>query len=408
MKIPKLNTLEWYSKTVKEGTRNYEQVMKRYYTLLTHPGSTPAMLEGFERSLKQFHDFQMQTQQNQTRFLESLTYDAFEFADHQRQELVRVGKDYWRRFWGVERWLGESLFFGLFRHFAGDVLYEDQQEFSLLRGNPVLYLANHQVAIESLLFSIVVSVLTESPVHAIAKIEHQTSWLGQFLHKLYSYPGLNDPDFIFFFDQEDQASMLQLLGEVKDVILNQQHSLLVHIQGMRTYSCRQPVSTLSSVFLDLAIRLELPIIPVAFAGGLPVEPLENPLEFPYGYTCQNYHLGQAIFPDTLNALPHAERKSFVIDRINQLSHVFDSATPHAPDRHFERRVRETMTQYRISETHAVFYCVLEDEKDNNDAIKTLLDGIRKQEIQAPATPEGEWLAQFGQWLCERQLPIDLV
>ncbi len=289
MKIPKLNTLEWYLKTVEEGTRNYEQVVKRFYALLTHPESTPAMLEGFERSLTQFHDFQIQTQKNHSCFLKSRTNNTLGFALSRKQELARIGKDYWRRFWGIDRWLGENLFSGLFQHFVGEVVIENQQEFSELRKKPILYLANHQVAIESLLFSLVVSALTESPVHAIAKIEHQTSWLGQFLHKLYSYPGLNDPDFLFFFDQEDQASMLQLLGEVKNVMLNQRHSLLVHIQGMRTYSCRQPVSTLSSVFLDLAIRLELPIIPATFAGGLPIEPLEKQLEFPLGYTCQNYH-----------------------------------------------------------------------------------------------------------------------
>ncbi len=397
------NTFERYVETVEQDTYCYQQLLQQYYELLTHAGSTPAMLEGFERSLKRFHDFQMRTQQNHACFLKRRAEDALAPADHGREDLVRIGKNYWRRFWGVERWLGENLFFRLFEHFVGDVLMEDPQGFSSLRGKPVLYLANHQVAVESLLFSLVVSMLTESPVHAIAKIEHRTSWISQLLGSLYSYPGLNDPEFVFFFDRVKQASMFQLLNRMNHVMINQRHSLLVHVQGTRALGCHQPVSRLSSVFLDLAVRLALPIIPVAFVGGLPIEPLEKRREFPLGYTWQNYHLGQAILPEMLEALPHAERKTFIMERINRLSRVFENAAPHQPDSHFEQRVRVIMAQHRISEVHAVIYCILEEEEADNDQIKILINGIRKHEIRAPATPEGEWLAQFGQWLCEKQV-----
>ncbi len=397
------NTFDWYVKTVEQGTHCYERVILQYYELLTRRGSTPAMLEDFERSLKRFHDFQMQTQENHTRFLKSLPYDAIQFSEHRRHELVRIGKAYWRRFWGIERWLGEYLFFRLFQHFVGDVLIEDQKEFSLLKGKPVLYLANHQVAIESLLFSLVIPVLTESPVHAIAKIEHRTSWISQLLGRLYSYPGLNDPEFIFFFDREKPASMSRLLNRIKEVMLKQQHSLLVHVQGTRAVSSRQSVTRLSAVFLDLAMGLEVPIVPVAFTGGLPGDPLEKRLEFPIGYTCQNYHLGRPIFTDRLKALPHAERKTFVMERINRLSHPFEDSGPHHPDKQFEQKVQEAMAQYPMSETQAVLCCLLAEEKADDDEMMTLLDGIRNQEFQVPATPESEWLLQFAQWLCEEQV-----
>ena len=40
------------------------------------------------------------------------------------------------------------------------------------------------------------------------------------------------------------------------------------------------MASMSGVFVDLAIKSDLPIVPVAFSGGLPVEPLESRAEFP--------------------------------------------------------------------------------------------------------------------------------
>ena len=55
-----------------------------------------------------------------------------------------------------------------------------------LQGRAVLYLGNHQVGIESLIFSIVASALQKVPTLTLAKVEHQQSWqldvVGPALH----------------------------------------------------------------------------------------------------------------------------------------------------------------------------------------------------------------------------------
>jgi hypothetical protein len=49
---------------------------------------------------------------------------------------------------------------------------------------------------------------------------------------------------------------------------------VVHVEGTRSLTCRRPVASMSSVFLDMALTVGAPIVPVRFVGGLPVEPLE--------------------------------------------------------------------------------------------------------------------------------------
>lgn len=266
--------------------------------------------------------------------------------------------DFWRRQLGVEHPIAEALYQGLYDRFVGKIIMEDPAGFQALKQQPRLYLANHQVAIESNLFIYAVSALTNNFINAVAKIEHRSSWMGELSQQLSAYPQVQDIEFNFYFDRQDRASAIELLNEIEQKIRDRGNSLLVHVAGTRSLSCRQTIKDMSAVFIDLAINLDLPIIPVKFTGGLPVEPLSLPLNFPYGYTHQDYYLGKAIRPHTLQQLGNLERKEFVLHRLNSLGIAPEKTSPHKGDRNFDREVKLKMSQMDVSEVRAVLYQIL--------------------------------------------------
>lgn len=93
-------------------------------------------------------------------------------------------------------------------------------------------------------------------------------------------------------------------------------SLLVHVEGTRSLRCRQPVVRMSGALLALAIQARLPIVPVRFTGGLPVETAPARLDFPIGYAKQDIYIGTPIAPAVLAALPLDERKRAVLEAMN--------------------------------------------------------------------------------------------
>ena len=55
----------------------------------------------------------------------------------------------------------------------------DPDDFASLQGRGVIFLANHQVAVESLLFSALLSSLTGVSIQTIAKASHRDTWVGR-------------------------------------------------------------------------------------------------------------------------------------------------------------------------------------------------------------------------------------
>src|SRR5262249_42751917 len=96
------------------------------------------------------------------------------------QDLAPV-RDYWRRRIGIGPWPIEDFYYGLIARFVGDVVFSDPEGFARVRGRSCLYLANHQVGIESLLFSVLAAGLSDTPTVTLAKAEHRSSWLGRLI-----------------------------------------------------------------------------------------------------------------------------------------------------------------------------------------------------------------------------------
>ncbi|HCF57434.1 MAG TPA: hypothetical protein DFS52_05505, partial [Myxococcales bacterium] len=199
-------------------------------------------------------------------------------AGEPRLDLTQV-RDYWARHFHIGRWPVEDLYFGMAERFVGRVRIEDPVALSAYRGRPFLYVGNHQVGIESLMFSLLTAGLTGVPTLTLAKAEHRTTWLGLLIKHAFAYPGAHDPGVITYF-QRDEPDQLPVVIAGLGEELRRGKSVMVHVEGTRALSCRPPVIKMSGAFLDMAIAVGAPVVPVRFVGGLPVEPLAKRIEFP--------------------------------------------------------------------------------------------------------------------------------
>lgn len=231
------------------------------------------------------------------------------------EPVLEPTKLWWRRFLRrpageAGSWPGERLMLALAQAYLGDLELEDPAALGALRGKPVLYLANHETYLESVLFSLVMSALGDIQVEALAKAEHQAAWLGRLHDLLTVWPGLAHPGSIVYFNQQDPAQLPRLIAE-----RCRSASLLVHVEGTRQTVPGQPVEKISSLWVDLATERQVAVVPVAFRGGIGDG---RKHDLPQGCARQSMHVGRPILPAELAALPYADRRKRIAERINAL------------------------------------------------------------------------------------------
>lgn len=300
------------------------------------------------------------------------------------QDLAPI-QTYWRERIGIGRWLMEDLYYGLIARFVRDVVITDPEAFDKVRGRSCLYLANHQVAIESLLFGVVASALSGTPAVTLAKAEHKTSWLGTLIGHTFEHAGVKDLDLIVFFERDDRESLTTIINQIAAQMRSERKSAMVHVEGTRSLTCRRPVEKMSSAFIDMALAVNAPIVPVRFVGGLPVEELPERISFPAGFGRQDYWLGRPIYPEELARMPYKERKLAVISAINSLGPDHATETPAPPDHAFGGLVESWTTRTGASHEDAVFYTTLATLTDKSEETRNLCDG----------DPRSEWLAKLA-------------
>jgi hypothetical protein len=249
----------------------------------------------------------------------------------------------------------------------------DPAEFVARKGQPAIYLANHQVGVESFLFLGMIAAMTEIPAEAIAKKEHRDTWLGQIAQLTDAELKEQSTTRMLFFDREDQGDMLRILNDFGQTVADQPRSLLVHVDGTRATQAGQPIEKVSSVLIDLAVKYNIPIIPVRFAGGLPIEPSDERLEFPVGYGGQDYYLGAVIEPAILESLPYADRARCVVEAINNLAPSGKNDSPLPADKSFATLVANQPGDR--SDTQRVLWAALQTMPDLGARMQKLLDVI---------------------------------
>jgi 1-acyl-sn-glycerol-3-phosphate acyltransferase len=284
------------------------------------------------------------------------------------------------------------------QRFVRRVVVTEPDAFAALKGHSAIFVANHQVQIESLLITNILSALAAKPVVTMANAKHEARWIGWILGRLFTYPGCLDPRSIVYFDPNAPESMADILAGIEPELKRGERSFFVHCDGTRARSCRTPVQRMSSLFLDMAIKLDVPVVPVRFVGGLPVEPIEGKAEFPVGMGRQDYFIGAPVSARELRELPYRDRARRVITAINELGIGNDAEEPLPGDEGFRDAVRSWSEQTGAAPVEATFYRVLEALAAPGAETRSLIDGASRGELVLEDDDAGRWLAPFARAL----------
>jgi PfaB family protein len=308
--------------------------------------------------------------------------------------------EYGRNLFNMGPWLFENITRSLWERFVRFVIIEDPASFEKVRHRSLLYLGNHQIQVESMLFPLLAQVLTQRHIVTIADADHKTGWIGALNDIVYSHPEINYPKNIVYFDQNNRKSLFTIIDKFKNQIKKQGISVFLHTEGRLGLTCKKPVKVLSSVFIDMALESDLPIVPVRFTGGLPVKKLENTLDFPVGYAKQDYYIGTPILPETLKALNYADRRKMVINAINRLGGPNKQETPGEPAPQFIKAVESWKNQTGTTEVKAVLFKALDmlTEIPEKKTHATLLKRGHGETIKFEDNDNGRWLKKLADWL----------
>jgi 3-hydroxymyristoyl/3-hydroxydecanoyl-(acyl carrier protein) dehydratase len=313
-------------------------------------------------------------------------------------DLLPAVSAFWRGWFGATVPEVDDLYRGLIERFVGRTAFEDQGALAAACRAPVLFLGNHQTAVESTIFAIVASAVAGAPVLTLAKIENRRHWLDLLMRHTFAHPALRDPRMTQYFDRQDRASLLGILDHLAEEMTTGGRSVMVHVEGTRALSCRQPVRTMSGTFVDLSLRVDRPIVPVRFVGGLPAEPLAARTEFPVGMGRQDIYFGRPIPPAELRELPYRERTRRVMSAINRLGPANDVETPLSPQPRFETSVREWMAATGAGLGHAAVLRCFEGLSDASPATRRLVEAAGSGVLRVGSSPEELWLAELARRL----------
>jgi 3-hydroxymyristoyl/3-hydroxydecanoyl-(acyl carrier protein) dehydratase len=313
-------------------------------------------------------------------------------------EMIPSTRAYWRGLLGGTAPPVEDICRGLVLRFLRNLRIADLESLQAARPGGVIFLANHQVMVESTVFAIVASALMGAPLLTLARSENQTSWLDQFMRHAFSYPGLRSPHMSQYFDRGDSASLPGIIREMSAEMTGHGRSVMVHVEGAMAHSCRTPVRKLSSAFLDMAIALGRPVVPVRFVGGLPVTPVSGEIDFPVDMGQQDIHIGRLIAPEELRALNYRDRRRRVIDAINNLGPPNEAEEPLPPDPAFAAAARAWSDSAGVDLGHTALFGILEQLADPCPEIAALVSGARAGDLCTSSTPEGRWLADLARRL----------
>jgi 3-oxoacyl-(acyl-carrier-protein) synthase/3-hydroxymyristoyl/3-hydroxydecanoyl-(acyl carrier protein) dehydratase/1-acyl-sn-glycerol-3-phosphate acyltransferase len=308
-------------------------------------------------------------------------------------------RDFWRSYLKTGPWPGEDLYFSLIERFVRRVRVEDPAALAKVRGKSVLFLGNHQVGIESLLFGIVASALTGTSTLTLAKKEHRETWLGKLILHGFGFPGLRDPRVIAYFDREDPASLPAILQDLAAMMRAEGKNVMIHVEGTRSLSCSKPISKMSGVFVDMALTLGVPIVPVRFVGGLPRTELTERLEYPLAMGKQDHFIGAPILPETIAKLPYKERTDHVLARINALGPGHEHEQPIAGDEDLAGKVAMRVAESDALPAFATVRAVLEARGASDPRMQQLVEAARHgAPLTLDASAESAWLATIAEWL----------
>ncbi len=301
---------------------------------------------------------------------------------------------FWRERANAGGTLVEDMTLSLMRRFIRRVEIADPDAFAALHGRGVLYLANHQLDLESVLFVSLISAVQGTVTTAIARQELGESWVGPYFDICFQHPNLLDPHMLLLIDRGSPEAVFQALADALERTRTENNSLLVHVEGKHALQARQPVEVVSTALIDLAVSKGVPIVPLRFAGGLPVTPVDAPLAFPVDYGAQDFLVGAPILPEALAPLASSERRARVLDALNGVGGPWQDEVPNPGDASFAAAVTEWQQERGVTEVQAVLRHVLAEAPNPSAETLWLLARALGQPLPETTLDEAvkQWLA----------------
>jgi len=185
-----------------------------------------------------------------------------------------------------------------------------------------------------------------------------------------------------YFDRQNPQELIDTLKKAGQP----EASLLVHVEGTRAAAADQPVTRLSSIFLDMAIDKNLPLIPLRFVGGLPVEPSNDRHDFPYGNGKQDYLIGTPVMPEQLKKMPYGQRPRHMMDLINNLGPANGEDVLLPPDKTFEAKTRFFIDTFGFPKMQAMLFAILQMIDDPCEETAQLIKAVQSGKVD-PKNPD---------------------
>lgn len=280
-------------------------------------------------------------------------------------------RDSWVKASGSRRFF-HDLLGALMGTFVNRVVLRQPDEFWAVASQPVIYMANHQIGLESPLFMTLSYAMTGNAIEAIAKPDHVNAWLAFLMAFAEDSLGIKQPFRIMYFDKLQPQTLIDSLKKEG----KQEASVLIHVEGTRSVEAGQPVTKISSIFLDMAIAKNIPIVPVRFTGGLPSTPSAARFDFPHGNGKQDYFIGGPIFPEELKKMYYGQRPKYVMEKINSLGPLNDEDVLLPPSKKFEEKTRFYMDTFGAPKMQALLFAILGLIDDPCEETAVLMKAIK--------------------------------
>lgn len=294
---------------------------------------------------------------------------------------------------GVKRGASDDVVQALSHRFVDRVRFEQPEALGRLGDAPVLYMANHQVGIESFLFCCLVSAIRGGKAAGLAKAEHATSWFGRVLELTRSHPDVRfGVPGIILIRRGDPASLVEALAEVA-ATLTAGASVLLHVEGTRARREGHVVRRFHPALAELAVRTRVPVVPARFLGGLPDTATDERYEFPVGYGRQVYCVGEPIAASALAALDGRGRVERIARAINALG--AGVATSREADADFASEVAAWTARTGVAVEFAVVATALRRYSPSSADARAVLARAEGRPVALPAGERGRWIASFA-------------
>ena len=137
----------------------------------------------------------------------------------------------------------------------------------------------------------------------------------------------------------------------------------------------------------------MPIVPVRFVGGLPVEALDERMEFPFAGGQQDIVIGSAIACETLRGLTLAARSNLVLSAINALAPPDETPLP-GPTRHSAK----VSGVEGFAQTMSMLIETLQQSGDRCAESEALLAALQGSNPVWPNEANRKWMDEFLAWL----------